>query len=170
MDLKDNIRSIADFPQPGILFRDITTLLQNKAAYVQLIDDMARSMEGMDIEAVVGLEARGFVIGAPLAYRMGLGFVPIRKKGKLPCATYSYSYALEYGEDTFQMHKDALSPGQRVAIIDDLLATGGTALAACKLVEMAGARVAALRFAIELTDLGGAARLKGYDIKAEIVY
>lgn len=170
MDLKDTIRTVPDFPQKGILFRDITTLLKDKDAYRQLIDSMAVSMEGMRIDAVVGLEARGFVIGAPLAYRMGVGFIPIRKKGKLPGETYAYSYQLEYGEDTFEMHKDALAPGTRVAIIDDLLATGGTALAACKLVETAGAQVAALRFAIELEDLGGAARLQGYDIGTEIVY
>lgn len=170
MDLESTIRSIPDFPKKGILFRDVTTLIKNPVAYRQLIDELAESLSGQHIDLVVGPEARGFVIGSALAYALGAGFVLARKPGKLPYKTIKHEYALEYGTDSLEMHVDAIQPGQRVVVADDLLATGGTALATIRLVEQAGGKVAAARFVIELSDLGGREALKGYDAKAAIVY
>lgn len=170
MDLKSTIRSIPDFPKPGILFRDVTTLIKDPAAYRQLIDELAQSVADRKVDIVIGPEARGFVIGSALAYALGAGFVLARKPGKLPYKTMSYEYALEYGTDSLEIHVDAIKPGQKVVVVDDLLATGGTALATIKLVEQAGGEVVAARFAIELSDLGGRKALAGYDVGAAIVY
>ena len=170
MDLKQTIRNIPDFPKEGILFRDITTLLKDADAYEQLISELADSLKAYDVDLVIGPEARGFVIGSALAYAIHAGFVVARKPGKLPCKTMRFEYGLEYGSDTLEIHEDAIKPGQRVAIVDDLLATGGTALATIKLAEQAGATVVAARFAIELCDLNGRELLKGYDVDSVIKY
>lgn len=169
-DFKATIREIPDFPKEGILFYDITTLLKNPEAYVELINAMSESLRELDVDVVVGPEARGFVVGAPVAYALGAGFVLARKPGKLPAEVESISYGLEYGSDTLEIHKDAIKPGMRVAIADDLLATGGTALATAKLIEDMGATVVGLRFAIELLDLGGRDRLKDYDVETVMKY
>lgn len=169
-DFKDTIREIPDFPKEGILFYDVTTLLKDPQAYGELIAQMADSLRELNVDVVVGPEARGFVIGAPVAYAVGAGLVLARKPGKLPAEVYSLSYGLEYGSDSLEIHRDAIKPGMRVAICDDLLATGGTALATAKLVELMGAEVVGFRFAIELLDLGGAEKLKDYDVKSFIKY
>lgn len=170
MDLKAKIRTIPDFPKEGILFRDITTLLKDPAAYRELIDWFADSLKGKQVDVVVGPEARGFVIGSALAYALGAGFVLARKPGKLPYDTVAYEYALEYGTDSLEIHTDSIKPGQRVVVVDDLLATGGTALATSRLVELSGGEVVAARFAIELSDLGGRDTMRGYDVQAAIVF
>lgn len=170
MNLKDTIRSIPDFPKPGIIFRDITTLLKDPLAYRQAIDEIAAGLDGKNIDIVVGPEARGYIVGAPLAYALGAGFVLARKPGKLPAETISHSYGLEYGQDMLQMHVDAIKPGQRVLLADDLLATGGTALAVCRLVEQLGGEVVAARFLIELTALGGREKLTQYDTHSLMSY
>lgn len=170
MDLKKHIRDIPDFPKKGILFRDITTLLQNRDALSRTIDSLAEYYRSRGIDQIVGIESRGFIFGAPLAYRLGTGFVPVRKPGKLPHATEKMEYQLEYGTDTLEIHKDALQSGQRVLIIDDLLATGGTASAVAHLVEKLDAKVAGLGFIIELSFLNGRDKLKGYDIHALVQY
>ena len=170
MDLKATIRNIPDFPKEGILFRDITTLLKDKDAYHTLIDTLAKSLEGKGVELVVGPEARGFVIGSALAYAIGAGFVVARKPGKLPCKTNRYEYGLEYGTDVLEVHADAIQPGQKVAIVDDLLATGGTALATIRVAEQAGGEVVAARFAIELEGLNGRDLLAGYDVDSVMVF
>jgi len=164
MDLKSKIRSIKDFPKEGIDFKDITTVLGDKEAFHECIYKMAEQLRDKEIDIIVGPEARGFLIGAPLAYELGVGFVPIRKPGKLPYETISYEYELEYGTDTLEMHKDAIKPGQKVAIIDDLLATGGTALSACKMIEKLGGEVSAIGFFIELDFLNGRNSLKDYNV------
>ena len=163
MKLEDTIRTIPDFPKPGILFRDVTTLFKNPEAFHQLISDMAEELKDKHVD--------GFIMGSALAYALGAGFVPARKPGKLPCETVSYEYSLEYGTDSLEIHTDAIQKGQKVVVVDDLLATGGTALAAIKLIEQMGGEVVAVRFAIELkSELNGAAALEGYDVKASIVY
>ncbi len=169
-DFKATIREIPDFPKEGILFYDITTLLKNPSAYNALINEMANSLIGLDVDVVVGPEARGFVVGSPVAYALNAGFVLARKPGKLPSEVERLSYGLEYGSDTLEIHRDAIKPGMRVAIADDLLATGGTALATAKLIESMGAEVVGLRFAIELTDLNGVEKLKDYDVRSVIKY
>lgn len=170
MDLKDSIRTIPDFPKEGVIFRDVTTLFKDPGAYKQLVDGLAKSLGGQKIDLVVGPEARGFVLGSALAYALGAGFVLARKPGKLPCETIRYEYQLEYGADALEIHTDAIQPGRRVLVVDDLLATGGTALATIRLVEQAGGQVAAARFAIELSELGGRALLAGYDVDAAVCY
>ncbi len=171
MDLKDMIRSIPNFPVEGVLFRDITTLLKDKDGYHALIEQMADSLKDKKIDLVIGPEARGFVIGSALAYAIGAGFVVARKPGKLPCKTMRFEYGLEYGSDVLEIHEDAIMPGQRVVIVDDLLATGGTALATAKLVEQAGGVVVGLRFAIELSsEFDGRAPLRGYDVQSILQY
>ncbi len=169
-DFKKTIREIPDFPKEGILFYDVTTLLKNPEAYGELITQMAESLRALDVDVIVGPEARGFVVGAPVAYAVGAGLVLARKPGKLPAEVFSLSYGLEYGSDSLEIHRDAIKPGMRVAICDDLLATGGTALATAKLVEQMGAEVVGLRFAIELLDLNGRERLKDYDVISFIKY
>lgn len=168
--LKQTIRSIPDFPKEGILFRDITTLLKNPEAFNSMIALIAEKLKGMDIDIVICPEARGFIVGAAVAYAIGAGFVPARKPGKLPCEVNKISYGLEYGSDCLEVHKDAVLPGQRVAIVDDLLATGGTALAVIKLVEELGAEPVAAAFAVELTDLPGREALRGYQVISLIKY
>lgn len=171
MDLKEKIRSIPDFPIKGVLFRDITTLLKDKEGYHALIETIADSLRDREVDLVIGPEARGFVIGAALAYALGAGFVLARKPGKLPCETMRYEYGLEYGSDVLEIHTDSIQPGQKVVIVDDLLATGGTALATVKLVEQAGGIVVGLRFAIELSsEFDGRTPLKGYDVQSVMQY
>jgi adenine phosphoribosyltransferase len=169
-DLKQYIRDVPDFPQPGILFRDITPLLQDPQATRYVIDRFTDMYRSADLKAVVSVESRGFLFGAPLAYNLGLPLIPVRKPGKLPAATMSVEYSLEYGTGQLDIHKDALSQGDPVVIIDDLLATGGTAMAAAKLVELVGGRVHSLAFLVELAFLGGRERLAGYDVTALVRY
>lgn len=164
------VRAIPDFPIPGILFRDITPLLSDKRAFGAAIDMMAAPYTDKQVDRVVAIEARGYILGAPIAYKLGAGFVPVRKPGKLPYETTSVDYALEYGSNTLEMHKDALSEGQRVLLVDDLLATGGTAAATRSLLESFGADVVGLVFLIELTALGGRAKLPGANVHSFIKY
>lgn len=170
MDLKDKIRVIDDFPVKGISFKDITTLLQDKEAFKLAIDQMAEYFRDKNIDIVVGPEARGFILGAPLAYAIGAGFVPVRKKGKLPYDTMSISYSLEYGSDDIEIHKDAIKKGQKVIIIDDLLATGGTIESVVKLVESIGGEIVSVGFLIELNSLNGRERIKNYDVMSLLQY
>ncbi|MGZ0086522.1 adenine phosphoribosyltransferase [Geobacillus sp. C56-T2] len=164
MDLKQYITIVPDFPKPGILFKDITTLMDNGPAYKYATDQIVQYAREKQIDIVVGPEARGFIIGCPVAYALGVGFAPVRKEGKLPREVVRVEYGLEYGTDVLTMHKDAIKPGQRVLITDDLLATGGTMRATIELVEQLGGVVAGLAFLIELTELGGRQKLEGYDI------
>ena len=168
--LKKLIRDIPDFPKPGIVFKDITTLLGDGPGFSQAIDLMAARYLGKGIDRVVAMEARGFILGAPLAYRLGAGFVPVRKKGKLPSATIEETYALEYGEDTLQMHQDGLIQGHRVLIVDDVLATGGTAAAVTKLVKKLNADLVEAAFLIELDFLKGREKLAGIPIHSLLHY
>jgi adenine phosphoribosyltransferase len=170
VDLKALIRDIPDFPEPGILFRDITPLLGNAAALGAAIDGLVELVRPLGAEAIVGIESRGFIFGVPLADRMKLPFVPVRKPGKLPAARLSVEYSLEYGQNRLDIHEDALAPGQRAVVVDDLLATGGTALAAAKLVEMVGGVVAGYAFLIELGPLQGRKRLGSYPVQALLTY
>lgn len=170
MKLEDKIRDIPDFPVKGILFKDITTLLKDPPAFKYAIDELAARYKDEKIDMIVAMESRGFIFAAPLAYRLGAGFVPARKPGKLPAETISVQYSLEYGTDKVEMHKDACCPGQRVLIVDDLLATGGTAAATVQLVEKLGGKVVGIAFLIELTFLNGRDRLKGYPIFSLIQY
>ncbi|TAM40607.1 adenine phosphoribosyltransferase [bacterium] len=162
--LEQSIRNIPDFPKPGILFRDVTTLIQNKAAFKKSIDLLVKKYKKMKIDKVVGVEARGFIFGAAVAHKIGAGFVPVRKKGKLPHKTICATYQLEYGTDTLEIHKDAITPGEKVLIIDDLLATGGTVKAVVGLIKELGGKIQGIGFVIELVDLGGKEKLKGYPI------
>ncbi|PIU68009.1 MAG: adenine phosphoribosyltransferase [Armatimonadetes bacterium CG07_land_8_20_14_0_80_40_9] len=166
MNLEEKIRSIPDFPKKGILFRDITTLLKSPEGFSEAINQIALLYENRRIELIVSIEARGFILGAALAYKLGVGFVPVRKLGKLPAETIEVKYELEYGFDTLQIHKDAILPGQKVLIIDDLLATGGTMVATKQLVEELKGEIIGFAFLIELTDLKGREKLKGYEVKA----
>lgn len=165
MDLRKHLRHIPDFPQEGINFIDITTVLQDPRLFHEAISQMAAAVNDLDFDIIVGAESRGFIMGAPLAYALNKGFVPVRKKGKLPAATISADYALEYGTNTLEIHQDSLKPGMKALIVDDLLATGGTALANCRLVEALGADVAGLLFFIELDFLDGIKKLDGYDVR-----
>ena len=169
-DLKKLIREVPDFPKPGILFYDITTLLRDARGLETLLRSMTDPYRDHKPDLVAGIEARGFIFGPPIARGLGRGFVPIRKPNKLPAETVEVTYDLEYGQDTLQVHRDAIEPGQRVLIADDLLATGGTAAAACQLVEKLGGEVAGLVFAVELTFLGGRSKLAGYDVQTLISY
>jgi len=169
-DLRAFIRDVPDFPQPGILFRDVTPLLKDAPAFNAALDAMQNYVASRNAGAIVGIESRGFLFGTPVAARLSLPFVPVRKPGKLPAAHMSIEYALEYGEGQLDIHSDALSAGDSVVIIDDLLATGGTAVGAAKLVELLGARVAGMAFLIELKGLEGRKRLQGYDVFALIDY
>ena len=163
LNLADYIRAIPDFPKPGILFRDITPLLAHPAAFREAIRQMAARLGDLGIDAIAAAEARGFLFAAPLALELDAALVPIRKAGKLPAATVAYSYELEYGSDTLEIHADALSPGDRVLVVDDLLATGGTVEACCRLVEKAYGTVVGCAFLIELVGLAGAEKISGYD-------
>ncbi|MGK5090514.1 adenine phosphoribosyltransferase [Deltaproteobacteria bacterium TL4] len=168
--LKQLIRTIPDFPKPGIQFRDITTLLSDGPGFHDTIEILVKRYEGQNIDKIVGIEARGFIVGAPLAIKLGIGFVPVRKPGKLPGATVHVSYALEYGTDTLHVHKDAVSSGSRVLLIDDLLATGGTLAAACKLMEEIGAEVVECACIVELPALKGREKLKNYPVYTMIEF
>lgn len=170
MDLKALIRDIPDFPQPGILFRDITPLLGDPGGFGHVLDLLEADVRERGAEAIVGIESRGFIFGTPLANRLAMPFVPVRKPGKLPAARMSVEYSLEYGQSRLDIHEDALKTGARTYIVDDLLATGGTALAAAKLVEMIGGLVAGMGFVIELEALGGRARLESYPVTSLLVY
>jgi adenine phosphoribosyltransferase len=170
IDLRDYIRDIPDFPQPGILFRDITPLLQSPQAFEAALVMLTDYAESRHPDAIVGIESRGFIFGTPIAARLGLPFVPVRKPGKLPAARMTVEYALEYGSGQLDIHSDGLQPGQRALIVDDLLATGGTAVGACKLVELLQGTVAGIAFLIELEALGGRARLAGYDLFSALRY
>ncbi|MGI8551650.1 MAG: adenine phosphoribosyltransferase [Dehalococcoidia bacterium] len=170
MDLKPYIRDVPDFPQPGVLFRDITPLLADPDAFRYAVDALAAAYHPGELDAIVGIESRGFLFGAPLAYRLSLPLIPVRKAGKLPWEVMSVEYALEYGSNKLDIHKDALQRGQKVAIVDDVLATGGTAEAAAPLVERLGAQVRAMLFLVELDFLAGRKRLQGYEIRSLVKY
>lgn len=167
---KDYVRSIPDFPEPGIIFRDITSVLQDADGLKAAIDEMQDLIKDVDVDVIVGLESRGFIFGMPIAYNLHKPFVPIRKKGKLPCETIERSYDLEYGQATIEIHKDAIRPGQKVVIVDDLIATGGTVEAATKLVEELGGTVVKIVFLMELAGLNGREKLKDYDVASAIIF
>ncbi len=164
MNLADTIRAIPDYPKPGIVFRDITTLLGNARAFRRTVDELVQPWAGGKIDKVAGIEARGFILGGAVAHQLSAGFVPIRKKGKLPHETVSIAYSLEYGIDEIEIHKDAILPGERVLLVDDLIATGGTAVAAATLIRRLGAVVEAACFIVDLPELGGADKLKAIDV------
>ncbi len=168
--LKSYIREVPDFPKPGILFYDITTLLKDKIGFAKLIDSLGQCYIGRRVDLVLGIEARGFIFGPALAYRLNAGFVPVRKPKKLPAETAKWTYDLEYGSDTLEVHKDAIQPGQSVIIVDDLLATGGTAKATTQLVESLGGKVASLAFIVELDFLKGRGKLEGYEVVSLLHY
>jgi adenine phosphoribosyltransferase len=169
-DLRAKIREVPDFPKPGILFYDITTLLKDAGAFKEAIDLMTAPFLDKKVDVVVGMESRGFIFSAPMAYKLDAGFVPVRKLGKLPAETVSVEYALEYGTNTLEIHKDALQPGQRVLIVDDLLATGGTVIGTIELVQQLKAEVVGLAFLVELLFLKGRERLKQYDVYSVVQY
>ena len=170
MDLYDVVRIIPDFPKPGVSFKDITTLLKNGKALRYVIDQMAEHFQNSDIDVILGVESRGFLFGAPLAYKMGTGFVLVRKPGKLPAHTLKASYELEYGQDTLEIHEDAVQPGQRVLLVDDLLATGGTMAATAKLVRDLKGEIAGYAFVVELTYLNGRDKLGDHEILSMLKY
>jgi adenine phosphoribosyltransferase len=170
IEFKNHIRNIPDFPKPGILFRDITTLLKDRRAFKSAIDALVKKYNNKKVDSVVAVEARGFILGGAIAHRLGAGFIPVRKKGKLPAKTNSATYELEYGTDTLEMHHDAISPKDRVLIVDDLLATGGTVKAVTELVNQLKAKVIGIAFLIELTDLKGKEKLKDYEVYSLIKY
>ena len=168
--LEEYVRSIPDFPEPGIIFRDVTSILQDPDGLKLSIDGIIKSLDGVDFDVVVGPESRGFIFGVPTAYALHKSFVPVRKKGKLPCETISAEYELEYGSAVIEMHKDAIKPGQKVVIIDDLIATGGTIEAIIKLVEQLGGEVVKICFVMELAGLKGREKLAGYQVESLITY
>lgn len=168
--LKDYVRSISDFPEKGIIFRDITTVLKDSDGLQLAIDSIQEKLKDVDFDLVLGAESRGFILGAPVAYNLKKGFIPVRKKGKLPCETIEESYDLEYGKATLEIHKDAIKSGQKVVIIDDLIATGGTLQAITKLVERLGGEVAKIVCLIELPELNGKEKLEGYDVETNIIF
>ena len=170
MDLKQTVRVIENFPKEGISFKDITTWLQNGEALKFAIDEIIADLKDKDVDLIVGPEARGFLMGTPVAYGMGVGFVPVRKPGKLPWEVESFEYDLEYGSNILEIHKDAIKPGQKVAIVDDLLATGGTMEAAAELIEKLGGEVVSMQFLIELEDLDGREKLTKYNVNSLIKY
>ena len=168
--VEDYIRSIPDFPEPGIIFRDITTVMQDPDGFKLAIDSMEDTIKDLDFDVIAGLESRGFMFGTPIAYNMGKPFVPIRKKGKLPCETISEEYSLEYGTAEIEIHTDAIKEGQKVVIVDDLIATGGTVKAAINLVERLGGEVVSCLFLTELAGLNGRKALEGYNVESVVVY
>ena len=169
-ELKDYVRSIPDFPEPGIIFRDVTSVLQDAEGFKLAIDSMIETLKDVDFDVIVGTESRGFIFGVPIAYAMGKPFVLIRKKGKLPCETIEQTYDLEYGTATIEMHRDSIKPGQKVVLVDDLIATGGTVEAAIKLIEQLGGEVVKVIFMMELAGLNGRAKLANYDVASVITY
>ena len=168
--LEDYVRSIPDFPEPGIIFRDVTSVLQDADGLKLAIDSLQNKIGNQQPDLIVGLESRGFIFGMPLAYNLHVPFIPIRKKGKLPCETVEASYELEYGSASIEMHKDAVKPGQKVVIVDDLIATGGTVEAAVRLIEELGGEVVKIVFLMELAGLKGREKLAGYDVESIICY
>lgn len=168
--VEDYVRSIPDFPEPGIIFRDLTSVLQDADGLHLAIDELQKEIENVDFDVIAGTESRGFILGMPLAYNLHKPFVLIRKKGKLPCQTVSKEYDLEYGTATIEMHKDAIKPGQKVVLVDDLIATGGTIQAAAELVEMLGGEVVKILFLMELAGLNGREKLKKYDVSSIVRY
>ena len=168
--IEEYVRTIPDFPEPGIMFRDVTSVLQDPEGLKLAIDSMIRLLDGIDFDVIAGAESRGFIFGAPIAYALGKAFVPIRKKGKLPCETISEKYDLEYGTAEIEMHKDAIKPGQKVVVVDDLIATGGTIEASIKMIEKLGGEVVKVLFLMELAGLKGRDRLAGYDVASVITY
>jgi len=169
MNLIDAIRTIPDYPKPGIMFRDITTLLGDARAFRRAVDELVQPFAGRKIDKVAGIEARGFILGGAVAHQLSAGFVPLRKKGKLPHQTIAVDYALEYGVDTIEMHLDAFHPGEKVMLVDDLIATGGTAIAAVELLRQGGAEVIGAAFVVNLPDLGGAAKLAAMGVPVSIL-
>jgi adenine phosphoribosyltransferase len=170
MDLKSLIRDIPDFPKPGILFRDITTLLRDREGLRYTLDTLAEKCSGLSADYIVGMESRGFLFGVPLAYKLGIGFIPVRKPGKLPAAINFVEYELEYGTDRLEMHQDAMEPGSRVLVVDDLMATGGTAAATVQLLQQAQCEIVGFAFIIELRDLGGRQKLPDVPIVTLVEY
>lgn len=168
--LEDYVRTIPDFPEKGIMFRDITTILQDPDGLEMAVDGLCDLVKDLDFDLVVGLESRGFIFGVPIALKLHKGFIPIRKKGKLPAETLSMKYDLEYGEAEIEIHKDAIKPGQKVIIVDDLIATGGTCQATCRMVEALGGKVEKICFVMELAGLKGREKLQGYDVASLITY
>lgn len=168
--LEEYVRTIPDFPEPGIMFRDVTSILQDADGFKLAIDSLLGLLEGVECDVIAGAESRGFIFGAPLAYALGKPFVLIRKKGKLPCETVSMSYDLEYGSAEIEMHADSIKPGQKVVLVDDLIATGGTIEASAKLIEQLGGEVAKIIFLMELAGLNGREKLKKYDVDAVLTY
>jgi adenine phosphoribosyltransferase len=169
MELKDAIRTIPDFPKKGIMFRDVTTLMGNPRAFRQAVDELVQPYAGAKIDKVAGIEARGFILGGAVAHQLSAGFVPLRKKGKLPWKTIGQEYTLEYGVDIIEMHEDAIRPGERILIVDDLIATGGTAEAAAKLVKRSGGEIVGAAFLIDLPDLGGMRKLEALGIRSHVL-
>ena len=168
--LEEYVRSIPDFPEPGLIFRDVTSILQDADGLHMAVDSLIDMVKDLDYDLVIGPESRGFIFGVPVAYAQHKGFVPVRKKGKLPCETIAMEYDLEYGQATIEMHKDAIRPGQKVIIVDDLIATGGTTEAIVKLIEQLGGQVVKICFVMELAGLKGREHLKGYDVDSAIIY
>lgn len=168
--VEDYIRSIPDFPAPGIIFRDVTSILQSAEGLRLSIDEMVKCLDGVEFDAIAGAESRGFIFGMPIAYLLNKPFIPIRKASKLPCATVSKSYDLEYGTATIEIHKDAVTPGMKVVLLDDLIATGGTMKAAAELVEELGGEVVLCLFLMELVDLGGRKALDGYRVESVVTF
>ncbi|MDO5155865.1 MAG: adenine phosphoribosyltransferase [Eubacteriales bacterium] len=169
-EIDQYVRSIPDFPEPGIIFRDITSVIQNPEGLKRSIDGMIESLKDVEFNVVLGPESRGFIFGMPVAYALNKGFVPVRKKGKLPCETIEKEYELEYGTATIEMHKDAIRPGDKVVIVDDLIATGGTIEAIISMVESLGGEVVKIQFLMELAGLNGREKLKGYDVDSLLIY
>ncbi|MBQ8278401.1 MAG: adenine phosphoribosyltransferase [Roseburia sp.] len=168
--VEDYVRTIPDFPEPGIMFRDVTSVLQDADGLKLAIDEMIKLLDGVEFDVIAGAESRGFIFGVPVAYELGKSFIPVRKKGKLPCETVSAEYELEYGTACIEIHKDAIKPGQKVVIVDDLIATGGTIEAATKLIEQLGGEVVKIIFLMELAGLNGREKLAGYDVASVITY
>ena len=168
--VEDYVRTIPDFPEPGIMFRDVTSVLQDPEGLKLSIDEMIKKLDGVEFDVIAGAESRGFIFGVPVAYELGKAFVPVRKKGKLPCETVSAEYALEYGTACIEIHKDAIKPGQKVVVVDDLIATGGTIEAAINLIEQLGGEVVKVLFLIELAGLNGREKLAGYDVESVVTY
>ena len=168
--VEDYVRTIPDFPEPGIMFRDVTSVLQDPDGLKLAIDEMIKLLDGLEFDIIAGTESRGFIFGVPIAYALGKSFIPVRKKGKLPCETISAEYELEYGTAEIEIHKDSVKPGQKVVLVDDLIATGGTIAASIKLIEQLGGEVVKSIFLIELAGLNGRAKLEGYDVEAVITY